>query len=63
MEGIESVPYKFFFWIQLKEMAQNDTKIKLTIKAKLNPLIKSAANKPLQTFIDSLVDQLGVLFA
>ena len=61
--GIESVPYKFFLWIQLKEIADSETKIKLTIKAKLNPIVKSAANKPLQTFVDSLVDQLGVLFA
>jgi len=62
MKGTDSVPYKFNFWIQLKELAQDDTRIKLTIKANLNPLVKSAAKGPLQTFVDTLVDKLSVMF-
>jgi len=58
----DKVPYKFFFWIQLKEIEQKDTRIKLTIKAKLNPIVKSAAKGPLQTFVDTLVDQLTKKF-
>ena len=62
IKGSETVPYKFFLWIQLKEIDPNDTRIKLTIKANLNPMIKSVAKKPLQEFVDSLVDQMQKLF-
>ncbi len=56
--GEEGSKLDFGFWIQLKEPAPNSTKIKLTIKADLNPMLKMMALKPLQTFVDSLVDQL-----
>lgn len=56
--GEEGSKFDFFFWIQLKEAATNNTKIKLTIKADLNPMLKMIAAKPIQTFVDSLIDQL-----
>jgi carbon monoxide dehydrogenase subunit G len=56
--GIEGSKFDFFFWIQLKEVANDDTRIKLTIKAELNPMLKMVASKPLQNFVDSLVDQI-----
>ncbi len=48
----------FIFWIQLKEMSVSDTRIKLTIKADLNPMLKMMAAKPLQSFLDKLVDAM-----
>jgi carbon monoxide dehydrogenase subunit G len=59
--GEEGSKFEFFFWIQLKEISSNDTRIKLTIKAELNPILKMAASKPLQTFVDSLVYQIEKL--
>lgn len=56
--GAEGSKFDFFFWVQLKEMDPADTRIKLTIKADLNPMVKMMASKPLQSFVDSLVDQL-----
>jgi carbon monoxide dehydrogenase subunit G len=56
--GEEGSKFDFYFWIQLKEPSVNNTKIKLTIKADLNPMLKMMASKPLQTFADALVDQL-----
>ncbi len=61
--GSESAKFDFFLWVQLKQIENLDTRIKLTIKAKLNPLVKSAAKKPLQDFIDTLVDQLSKKFS
>ncbi len=58
MTGEEGSKFDFYFWIQLKEQAINDTRIKLTVKANLNPMLKMLASKPLQAFVDSLVDQL-----
>ena len=55
--GVEGSKFDFFFWVQLKE-AENETRIKLTIKANLNPMVKIMASKPLQKFLDTLIDQL-----
>ncbi len=49
---------QFFLWIQLKQNAENDTRIKLTIKADLNPMLRMMATKPLQNFLDKLVDAM-----
>jgi carbon monoxide dehydrogenase subunit G len=56
------VPFDFFLWIQLKDVAENDTRIKITIKAHLNPMLKMVAQKPLQQMVDTIVDQLGYSF-
>lgn len=56
--GTEGSKFDFFFWIQLKEAGFNDTRIKLTIKSDMNPMVKMMAAKPLQNFLDSLIDQL-----
>ena len=54
----EGSKFNFFFWVQLKEAVPYDTRIRLTIKVDLNPMMKMMAQKPLQNFVDTLVDQL-----
>jgi carbon monoxide dehydrogenase subunit G len=49
---------QFFFWIQLKQIATAETHIKLTIKADLNPMVKMMVSKPLQNFLDKLVEAI-----
>lgn len=49
---------QFNLWIQLKEMATDDTRIKLTLKADMNPMVKMMASKPLQNFLDKLVETI-----
>jgi len=61
ISGEEGSKFNFFFWIQLKEVAPYDTRIKLVLKADLNPMLKIMATKPLQTFLDTLVSQLEKL--
>lgn len=46
---------EFFLWIQLKEMKEKDTRVKITIKADLNPGLKMIASKPIKQFLDKLV--------
>ncbi len=58
IENNEKVPFDFNFWIQLKKVSENDTRVKLTIKAELNPMLKMVANKPLTNFVNTLVDKL-----
>ncbi len=58
----EDSPYQFFFWVQIIEKEPNDTRIKLSIKAKLNPIVKAVAKNPLQNFVDTMIDQFSVIF-
>lgn len=57
-------PFSFFFWIQLKQIenAENETAIRLTIDANLNPMMKMMVGKHLQKGIDSIVDQIVIFF-
>ncbi|MCG8581962.1 MAG: SRPBCC family protein [Bacteroidales bacterium] len=52
-------PFNFFLWIQLKEMAEDDTRVKLTIKADMNPMIKMMASKPIKKFLEVLSDAIA----
>jgi carbon monoxide dehydrogenase subunit G len=49
---------EFNFWVQLKQVESNDTRIKLTMEVKLNSFMEMMAKKPLQEFLDKLVDQM-----
>ena len=57
--GDGKTPFEFFLWIQLKEVAPFDTKLKLTIKAELNMMTKMIVSKPLGNFINQLADQIA----
>jgi carbon monoxide dehydrogenase subunit G len=54
-------PVAINMWIQLKEVNPGDTKMKLTVKAELNPFIKPMLSKPLQEGIDKIADILAAV--
>ncbi len=58
----ENSKFDFMFWIQLKRMDETDTRIKLTIQADINPMLQLVAKKPLQKFINLMVDQFEDYF-
>lgn len=60
--GDGKVPFEFFFWIQLKEVAPNDTKMKLTLKAELNMMFKMMLSKQLEEGINSMAEQIAAAF-
>ena len=45
-------PVPLFLWIQLKQVQEADTRLKMTIRADLNPFIKPMVSKPLQDALD-----------
>ena len=47
----EQSPVPFNFWIQILPVTETTSKMKLTIKADLNPFIKGMLKKPLQEVI------------
>lgn len=57
----EQVPVALNMWIQLQSSGDTETKMKLTIKADLNPFLKPMVSKPLQQGLDKVADILSSL--
>jgi len=57
----EQSPVGFNLWIQLKQVEENDTRIKVTVKADLNPMFKMLVSKPMETFVNKLAEILAQL--
>lgn len=54
-------PLPLTLWIQLKQVAEENTKMKMTVRADLNPFIKGIVSKPLQEAVDKLSAAIAVL--
>lgn len=54
-------PLPFNFWIQILPVSEITSKMKLTIKAELNPFIKGMVSKPLTEGIEKIADALQAI--
>ena len=54
-------PVPLFLWIQLKQVEENDTRMKITVRAELTPFITPMVSKPLQDAIDKISTMLASL--
>ena len=54
-------PVPFNLWIQLLPVTETTSKMKLTIKAELNPFIKGMVSKPLQEGLEKIADMLTMI--
>ncbi len=57
----ENLPFDVFLWLQLAPKAENDTKMRLTVRANLNPFIKPMVAKPMKEAVDKISDALSQL--
>lgn len=57
--GAEGIPMEANFWIQLKELAPNDTRLKLTLKADIPMMFKMMIGSKLQTGLDQAAEMLA----
>lgn len=55
----ENSPIPINVWIQLKQVAENDTKMKLTMSAELPAMIKMMLDSKLKSGINSVADVLA----
>lgn len=51
--------FNFYLWVQMKEVAAYDSRIKVTLKADLNPMIKMLAGSKIQEFVDQLATAIA----
>lgn len=54
-------PLPFNFWVQLLPVTETTCKMKLTIKADINPFMASMVKKPLQEGIEKIADALQMI--
>jgi hypothetical protein len=50
--------HQFTIWIQLKQVAEKDTRIKITIEPQVNKMILPMIKIPLKKFVDGLIDKM-----
>ena len=58
-----NAPVKVNLWIQLKEVAEQDTRLKLTLKAELPTMIKMMVDKKLKEGINKMAELLAKALA
>ena len=56
--GVDNIPMAVNMWIQLKQVDEQDTRIKLTIKADIPMMFRMMFEKKLQQGLDQAVDML-----
>ncbi|MDH6534133.1 SRPBCC family protein [Parabacteroides sp. 52] len=54
-------PVPLFLWVQLKQVEENDTRLKITTRADIPVFIKPMISKPLQDGIDKIAEVLANL--
>lgn len=57
----EKSPVPFNLWIQLVPTNDNECKMKLTIRAEINPFIKGMIQKPLQEGLEKIAEMLSCI--
>jgi carbon monoxide dehydrogenase subunit G len=59
-ETVQS-PVPFNVWVQVLPVDENSSKMKVTVKAELNPFIKSMVEKPLQEGVEKIAEALALV--
>ncbi|MDR3309448.1 MAG: SRPBCC family protein [Tannerella sp.] len=54
-------PVHLQMWIQLRQVAENDTRMKMTVRAELNAFLKPMVSKPLQEAVNRISDVIAQL--
>ncbi len=57
--GGGNIPLTFFLWIQLKEAATNDTRIKITLRADIPKVMEVMFKNKIGKALDSLIDRIS----
>lgn len=56
------LPFDFNLWVQIKQVAPNDTRMRITLRVELNAMMKMLVGSKLQQGIDTVADQIAAAF-
>ena len=62
IEASDSSPFGFTFWVQLKEAAPYDTRMRLVLHAEMNMMIKMMIGSKIQPALDGIAEQIAKSF-
>lgn len=62
MTGAGQMPFEFLSWVQLKEVAPYDTRMRIVIHVKMNMMMRMMLKGKIQKGIDSAAEQLAMGF-
>ena len=58
----DKMPFEFFFWIQLVSVAERDTRMRLTLRANLNAMMKMMIGKKIERGVNEMAEQIAYAF-
>ena len=58
----ENSPVEFTFWTQLKQVADNDTRMRLVLHVELNMMLRMMVGNKLQKAMDEVASQIAYAF-
>ena len=59
IQGDEGTPMDFTFWLQLKEVAPYDTRMRIVLHAELNMMMRMMIGKKLQGAVDQMAEAIA----
>ena len=59
IQGAESNPMDFTFWLQLKEVAPYDTRMRIVVHAELNMMMRMMIGKKIQGAVDQMAEAIA----
>jgi hypothetical protein len=57
--GYGEVPFEFFAWLQLKEFAPDDTRMRMVLRAKMNFMTRMMFKSKIKSGLDAVVTHLA----
>ena len=57
----EKLPFDVFLWIQLVAKGEKDTRLRLTLRAELNPFLRGMVEKPMKEMLEKMSEALSRL--
>ncbi len=60
IQGDEGSPMDFTFWLQLKEVAPYDTRMRIVVHAELNMMMRMMIGKKLQGAVDQMAEAIAM---
>lgn len=58
----DEIPFEFAFWVQLKSVDSHDTRLRLTLRAELNLMMRTMLGSKLQKEIDKIAENIAAAF-
>lgn len=58
----DELPFEFYFWVQLKSVDTHDTRLRLTLHAKLNLVMRTMLGSKLQKGLDQIAENIALSF-